>query len=319
MKRLLGASALALLPAPAMAQDYPLTIEHKFGTTVIEEPPERVASLDYNGADNLLALGVQPVAIRYWYGDYENAVWPWAEDLLQSEPEILRGALNFEQIAATEPDVIVALWSGITAEEYESLSLIAPVVAVPEGVGDYSLPWDQLALMAGTAVGRLDEAEAQVAEIEAEMQAIAARHPDWADKTAAVAYYYGDTPGTYTGEDIRPLLLSRLGLSLPEPVQALATGSKFAVTFSEEELQIVDADVLIWMIDETAGQRDKIEGLALRPALTAYQEGREIITDVLLSSAFSHASLLSIPYVLEELEPRITAAIDGDPATEVPD
>ncbi len=56
----------------AIAQDFPITIEHKFGTTVIKSEPKRVATLDFQGADDLLAIGVQPVAIRYWYGDHKN-------------------------------------------------------------------------------------------------------------------------------------------------------------------------------------------------------------------------------------------------------
>lgn len=108
-----------------------MTITHKFGTTVITAPPARIASVDYAGADDLLALGIQPVAIRYWYGDYDVAVWPWAAPLLTGTPAILRRDLNFEQIAATEPDLIIALWSGIDQNEYAQLSQIAPVFAVP--------------------------------------------------------------------------------------------------------------------------------------------------------------------------------------------
>lgn len=319
MKSILLSTVLGLVASATWAQEYPLTIEHKFGTTVIEQAPDRVASVDYNGADNLLALGVQPVAIRYWYGDYEQAVWPWAQDLLTTSPEILRGDLNFEQVAASEPDVIVAIWSGITKDEYDQLSKIAPVVAVPEGVGDYALPWDQLALIAGEAVGKADEAEALVEDLRSEMAAISDRHPDWDGKTASVAYYWRDTPGVYTGDDIRPLLLSNLGLETPASVNDAAGAEEFAFSFSEEELEIIDADVLVWITDGSQDQRDKIEGLALRPALTAYQEGREVFTDDVLTGAFSHGSLLSLPFALEQLEPKIAAAIDGDPATVVPE
>jgi iron complex transport system substrate-binding protein len=51
--------------------------------------------------------------------------------------------------------------------------------------------------------------------------------------------------------------------------------------------------------------------------LSAVAEGREIFADDLLVGAFSHGSLLSLPYALERLEPMITAAIDGDPETVV--
>ncbi|MDX8354783.1 ABC transporter substrate-binding protein [Cognatiyoonia sp. IB215182] len=317
MKSLLVTILTLLWTSLALAQDFPLTIAHKFGTTVIPEPPQRIASVDYNGADNLLALGIQPVAIRYWYGDYDQAVWPWAQPLLTTQPQVLGRRLNFEDVAASEPDVILALWSGITEEEYEQLSKIAPVVAVPEGVGDYALPWDQLALIAGEATGRRDTAQTLVTALQAEMSAIAARNPDWQGKTAAVAYYWRDAPGVYAGDDIRPLLLSNLGFETPKAVEEAVGDTEFAVTFSEEELEIIDADLLIWITDGSRGQLNRIEGLALRPALTAYQEGREVFTDDLLTGAFSHASLLSIPFVLETLEPRIAAAIDGDPTTQV--
>ncbi len=308
---------LVAIATPTFTQEYPLTIEHKFGTTIIEAAPDRVASVDYNGADNLLAMGIQPVAIRYWYGDSDNGLWPWAEPLLSSDPQILRGDLNFEQVAASEPDVILAIWSGITASEYEQLSKIAPVVAVPDGVGDYALPWDELALIAGAAAGKLDEAKALVEDLRTDMAAMAARNPDWQGKTASVAYYWNDAPGVYAGDDIRPLVLSNLGLRTPDAVNAATSDGEFALTFSEEGLEIVDADVLIWVTDGSQEQRDKIESLALRPALAAFQEGREVFTDDILTSAFSHGSLLSLPFALEQLEPKISAAIDGDPATQV--
>jgi iron complex transport system substrate-binding protein len=319
MKTLFFTMFAALIGTTTLAQEYPLTIEHKFGTTVINAAPERVASLDYNGADNLLALGVQPIAIRYWYGDHPQAVWPWASDFLTTTPEILRGELDFEQVAATEPDVIVAIWSGITESEYEQLSKIAPVVAVPEGVGDYALPWDDLALIAGNAVGKYDEAVALVDGLRADMAAIAARHPAWDGMTAAVATYWNDLPGVYAGDDIRPLLLSSFGFVTPDAVNELVGEGNFTGNFSQEELGIIDSDLLIWTSDGTAELRNRIESLVLRPSLQAFIEGREVFADYTLTSAFSHASLLSLPFALEQLEPKIAAAVDGDPATKVPD
>ncbi|MFQ1701656.1 ABC transporter substrate-binding protein [Loktanella agnita] len=318
MKTQLIAMLIIMLGTCAFAQEFPLTITHKFGETVIESAPVRVASLDYNGADNLLALGIQPVTIRDWYGDHPKAVWPWAAPLLMGNPEILRGDLNFEQIAAAEPDVIIALWSGITTEEYTQLSRIAPVVAVPEGTGDFALPWDQLALIAGEATGKLDLAETLVQGVNDELAAIRARHPDWQGRTASPAYVWNGL-GVYTGKDIRTLLLANLGLITPAAVQDISAEGEFVASFSQEELPIIDADVVLWFTDGSEDNIQSIEDLALRPALTAYHEGREIFVDAMLSSAMSHASLLSLPYALEALEPKIAAAIDGDPATLVPE
>ncbi len=289
----------------------------KFGTTVIEAPPERVASVDFNGADNLLALGVQPVVVRDWYGDHPRGVWPWADALLEGEPEVLRGELDFEQIASADPDVIIALWSGITAEEYERLSLIAPVVAVPEGLGDYALPWDELALLAGRAVGREAEAEAQVAAIRERLAAVAAEHPEWQGLTAAVAGAFEGEVGAYTSADIRPLLLAEMGFEVPEAIDARVGANEFWVTFSQEDLAPLDADLLVWIDGEDGFAA--VEALAARPFLAAHQEGREVFLGEEITAAFSHGSLLSLPLVIDRLVPMIEAALDGDPQTHADD
>ena len=130
---------------------FPVTIEHKFGETTIDAEPERVVSIGYNEHDFLLALGVVPVALRDWYGEQPNSVWPWAQDELgDATPEVLPSTdLNFEQIAALDPDLIVGVWSGMTAEDYELLSAIAPTVAQPENYDDYGTPWQEQTLILG--------------------------------------------------------------------------------------------------------------------------------------------------------------------------
>ena len=55
-----------------------MTITHVFGETTIPEPPKRVVSAGFTGQDDLLALGVVPVAVTNWFGDQPFGVWPWA-------------------------------------------------------------------------------------------------------------------------------------------------------------------------------------------------------------------------------------------------
>lgn len=307
------ATALAATIAPAIAQDFPLTIEHKFGSTTIAQKPVRVASIDFNGADNVLALGVQPVMVRYWFGGYD--IWPWAERLLEEKPEMLRGEPNFEQIAAVEPDVILALYSGITDKDYQLLSTIAPVVAVPEGVDDYALAWDQQALIAGRALGMEEQAATQVQAIKDELAAIADRHPDWSGRTVTLGTTWDGANHVYTESDPRVQFLNQMGLVNHPEVVALSSTGAFSVEVSDERPEVFDADVLIWFADEGMEQ---IENAIFRPTLNAVKEGREIFLGPLLTSALSHTSLLSLPYALDVLEPSIELAIDGDPATEVP-
>ncbi|MEI4262643.1 ABC transporter substrate-binding protein [Roseovarius sp. D0-M9] len=316
IRRLILCAAM-LVAGAAAADDFPMTISHKFGETVIEAQPQRVATVDFAGADDLLALGVQPVAIRHWYGDQEGALWPWVTPKLASSPEILRGEINYEQIARADPDVILALWSGITAGDYEQLSRIAPVVATPAGMGDFELPWDRRSRIAGRAIGREAEADAQIAAINARLEVIASEHPAWDGKTASVAYAMNGSPGAYTARDIRVQLLAQMGFVQPPAlIAAKGQDASFALTLSEEALNVLDADVILWM--SATGDFSAIDALLTRRFLSAASQGREVLAGEVMTGALSHASLLSLPFALDALVPAIEAALAGEGPVALP-
>ena len=93
----------------------------------------------------MLALGVDP-GRRSATGTASSpyATWPWAQDELgDAQPEVLPSTeLNFEQIAALDPDLIVGVGSGMTDTDYATLSKIAPTLAQPGDYIDYGTPWD---------------------------------------------------------------------------------------------------------------------------------------------------------------------------------
>ena len=311
MARLLFAVlALSASIVAASAQEFPLTIETKFGTTVIEERPNRIATLDFNGADDLLAMGVQPVAIRHWYGDFPKTVWPWAAPLLTTEPVVLARNLDIEAIATSEPDIILAMWSGIDQRAFDQLSQIAPVVAVPDGVGDYEMPWDARALRAGRAMGMEEAAARTVADINAQFDAALAANPNWNGLTATVAFLWNGRLGVYGAADIRPQVLARMGLETSDGVNAIVDEGDFAADISNEALPEIDSDVILWFAsDETF---DEVRALPGKSVL----RGGHVFVDNLLTGAFSHASLLSLPYVLERLPDALNEAL-RDPDTAV--
>ena len=141
--------------AATTAGDFPVTIEHQFGSTTIESRPERVVSVGFAEHEGLLSLGVEPVGVRDWYGDQPYATWPWAQDELGDlQPEVIPAdALNFEQIAALDPDLIVGVSSGMTDTDYATLSAIAPTVAQPDDYIEYGTPWDVQLEIDGLATG----------------------------------------------------------------------------------------------------------------------------------------------------------------------
>jgi iron complex transport system substrate-binding protein len=303
---------------PSSDAAFPVTIEHKYGVTTIEAEPLRVVSVGFGEHDGLLALGVIPVAVRDWYGDQPFATWPWAQDELgDAEPVVLASdEENFEQIAALDPDLIVGISSGMTEEQYEILSAIAPTVAQPGEYIDYGTPWDVALEITGRAVGRSAEAEKVIADTKQLFADAIAEHPEFAGASAAVTFFFEGQPGAYGSEDIRSRSLTDLGFMIPTEIDELA-GDAFFVSISPEDLSVIDTDVVVWIglgDDNTAAVRD----LPTRPSTRAFQEGREIVADDMLSGAFSHASPLSLEYVIEHLVPELALAVDGDPATAVP-
>ena len=302
----------------AESDAYPVTIEHKYGDTTIEAEPQRIVSIGFGEHDGLLSLGVIPVAVRDWYGDQPYATWPWAQDELgDAQPEVLPNTeLNFEQIAALRPDLIIGVSSGMTDTDYATLSAIAPTVAQPADYIDYGTPWDVSLEIAGRAVGRSAEAAQVIADTKQLFTDAIAEHPEFEGATAAVTFFFEEQPGAYGSEDIRSRALTDLGFVIPSEIDELA-GDAFFVSISAEDLSVIDTDVVVW-IGSGAEAFEGIRTLPTRPSMRAVAEGREVAADDLLSGAFSHANPLSFEYVIDMLVPELALAVDGDPATVVP-
>lgn len=295
----------AFVMVSVQAQEYPLTIEHKYGSTVLDKQPERVATVDAAGADDLLALGIQPVAIRYWYGDFPKAVWPWAEPLLTTSPVILHKPVDAELLAGAKPDVILALWAALSPEDYEKFSEIAPVVVPPKGTADYGLNWDERALIAGRAIGKEAEAQKQVDALNQRIAEIAQAHPQWQGKTMAVAFVTKDGRlGAYDASDLRVQIFEQLGFKLAPAIAELGINSNH---LSPEAIGKLDNDMLVWI---TSSDFSKIKALNGYDLLKVHQDGREVFLDKEVTGAFSHGSLLSLPYAIDAIVPLVEQAID---------
>lgn len=312
---MLGLTLFVLLGA-ASAQ--PFVVAHKYGETTIPETPERVVTVGLMDQDAVLALGVVPVGTTEWYGEQPGALWPWAQAELGDAPlpTVLDGsAIDYERILALQPDIILALYSNLSQEEYTLLSEIAPTVAPPEGVRDYGISWQQLTQMVGEALGQPDEAEELIAGLEARFEQIRADYTAFVGASGLVATPY-EGVFVYGAEDPRGHLLSDLGFTLPEGLAEVVGGS-FGGNLSMERLDLLDTDVLVWL-DAVPG-----EGIIADPLyaqLPVHTEGREVFvgsSNEPYGAATSFITVLSLPYLLDGLVPQLAAAIDGDPQTVV--
>lgn len=315
-----GDSSAAPTTAAATAA-FPVTIEHKFGTITIDEPPQRVVSVGYNEQDWLYAFGVEPVGVREWYGDYPYATWPWADAARgDAKPEVLAGEeLNIEAVAALRPDLIVGIYAGLTEEDYALLSKIAPVLAPPSEFNDYSVPWREQTRLIGKALGQPAKAEQLVADLEKKLAAARAANPQFAGTEAVVGSFYQGKPGAYAPGDLRNRVLTDLGFVIPANYESLS-GGEFYFEVSPENLGLLDVDAVVWLVFAADGSARKgIETNPVYPSLGLSTEGRSVWVDSqLLEGAFSFSSPLSLDFALDHLVPMLAAAIDGNAATPVP-
>lgn len=314
----------AATSAPEAA--FPVTIEHKYGSTEIPAAPERVISLGYTDQDAILALGVQPLAVRYFFGDETQQVWPWAEASLNgAAPAVLNmpfGELNIEAIAALNPDLIIAVSAGISDAEYATLTQIAPTVAQSADYVDFGVPWQEQTRVIGQALGAAAQADELVAATEARFAELQAEHPEFAGASVAIAAPAADGQFFFSGpQHERQRVLTSLGFVLPAELAEIA-GDAFYGTLSGERLDLLDTDVLLWTA--TAEQRATIEANPVYQQLNVVKQGRVIWLDTsgasemeLVGPALVYSSVLSLPTVFDGLVPQLSAAVDGDPATAV--
>ncbi|MCU1438127.1 MAG: transporter substrate-binding protein [Naasia sp.] len=296
----------------AAGEGFPVTVKNAYGTTEVPAAPERVAAVAWGNQDTALALGVVPVGMPFvTYGDDDgDGVLPWAVDALEElgaeTPELFDevDGINLEQVADSAPDVILGANSGLTEEEYETLTEIAPTVSFP---GDpWIVDWRESTVMNGTALGREDDAEALVAETEELVAEAAGAHPELEGKS--FAYIWVDPSDTstiyvYLPGDTRVEFLHELGMVDSAGAQQLAADNPgvFYASLTAENLDVLaDADVIVnYGGDDTlaAMQADPLLG-----ALPAVQSGAvAIVADgTPLASAFTTPTVLSIPWGIDD-------------------
>jgi iron complex transport system substrate-binding protein len=304
--------------APSAETAFPLTIEHKYGKTAIASVPKRIVTVGLTDHDALLALGVVPVGTTEWFGKHPSAVWPWAQDKLGgAKPELVGdgSTISFEKIAALKPDLILALYAGLTEEHYKTLSQIAPTVAQPGSYVDYGIPWQELTRTVGKIVGQAAEADQLVNGVEARFAKTRADHPEFVGASAVVATPY-EGIYVYGPEDARGRFLTALGFKLPEGLVEI-TGKEFGGNLSMERADLLDVDVIVWLDAKDA--KGPLGG-PLYSSLKVHTQAREVLLDSYndpLGGATSFVSVLSLPFLLDGLVPQLASAVDGDPATKV--
>ncbi|MFP5068212.1 iron-siderophore ABC transporter substrate-binding protein [Pseudonocardia nantongensis] len=293
-------------PAPsgenASPGAFPVTLNHAFGSTTIESPPQRVVAVGYNEADFVMALGVQPIAERQFLGDFPFQQRPWLpQPPLGPTPQVLdANNVPVEQIAALQPDLILGVYSFLDRGTYDALSKIAPTVAQPTEDGTNAATWDQQTRITGQALGRTEQAEQAIAATQQKFDAAKQQYPDFAGKRLSMDFVVEGQPINLGTDDLRAQLFAGLGFEVRPDTQNL----------SLEQQGQLDGDVIVVM------GRSKAEAMAdpVFAAIPAVREGRVAFLGDFgteFAGALGYSSPLSLPYAIDAVAPQLDAALKG--------
>ncbi|MDR0635885.1 MAG: ABC transporter substrate-binding protein [Treponema sp.] len=299
--------------------EYPIVIRHAFGETVIKSKPQRVATIQWANQDVALALGVVPVgfsAANYGVLD-DSGILPWTakklEELGVKNPNVFRDTdgLDFEAIADCRPDIILAAYSGITKEDYDLLTQIAPVVAYPSK--PWVTTWREQILYNARGMGLEAEGRRYIAELEALIAAKVAEHPEikgakitWVNFSATDMSQFH----IYTLVDPRgSFLTGELGMEYPASVlNAISDPTVYSMRFSAESADVLnDLDVIIGYGGEELYKAIKAD--LVYGSIPAIQKGAVVFIDDLTLSAAGTPGPLSIPYTIDAYISLIAAAV----------
>lgn len=171
-----SASASATESA-ASPSDETRTFKHVLGETTIKGTPKRVVALEWTHAEDVLALGVQPVGIA----DIKNMnIYVRLPVKIDESVTDLgdRGAPNMELLASLKPDLIVGTRFNLE-NVYDEMSKIAPTLvydAYPlEGQGDQYEEMVNTFNQIADVLGKKPEAEAVLQNLDKSYEASKAK------------------------------------------------------------------------------------------------------------------------------------------------
>ena len=232
-----------------------ISIKHVYGTTEVPADATKVATVAWANQDVLLALGIMPLGFskQTWGVTDGSGMLPWTKEKVDeltangaAQPKLFD---DDQAVNATKPEVILAVYSGMSKEEYETLSKIAPTVAYPKVA--WGTPWRETIAINATAIGKKTEGDTLVADLEKQVADAVAKHPQIKGKAAAFCYTAeGDATkfGYYTTADPRTAFLSDLGMKVPASVEKTSkeNASAFNVDISTENADSLnDFDLIV--------------------------------------------------------------------------
>lgn len=216
------------------------TVQHAMGSTDIKGTPERIVILTNEGAEALLAMGIQPVgavqspAQRVWYDHM---------DMTGTESVGVESEPSLEKIAALKPDLIIGNKMRHEAI-YEQLSKIAPTVFAETLRGD----WQENFKLYAKAVNQEDKGKEVLNAYNDRVETIKAELGDQTKKKISMVRFMAGDVRIYHKDSFSGVILDQLGFARADG-QDVDDFAERGVT--KERIPAMDGDVLFYFTYET--------------------------------------------------------------------
>lgn len=314
MKRIAGVvAALALLAGcgssptgPGAPSASTVSITQANGTLEYPVGAKRIVAQGYS-IDNVLALGVKPVAIVQLTQELPA---PWQRDLLKDVP-IIKAApstsLPAEEIAKYKPDLFVGDHRVVRGANFTAVSGVTKVLGGIAASGK-DAGWDTQLVALGTILGKRAEAERVIADDHAYVASVAQRYPGLKGKSGFVAQYMAaGSSFNVIADPADPTnrFFAELGLRVPKAIREdprfINPATRGMVSL--ELLPRIGANFMaIYPNGIDGAGLLQVPGYAALPQVTG---GTTVIADLNLTYSVYQPTSLSRKWFIEQVEPTL--------------
>lgn len=244
---------------------WPRTIEHAMGETVLKSQPKRVVVLDVGELDNVVSLGIKPVGLAPTEGSPELPSYLKKDAGTPKNVGTINN-LNLEAIAGLKPDLILGSQLR-AADKYDELSQIAPTVfSIRPG-----FTWKENYLLNAAALDKTAEAKAKLAAYDKKVDALDAKLGADKPTVSMVRYLPDGVIRLYANASFIGTILKDAGIPRPENQDI----EDLAAEVSAENIDQADADYIFTGVygDAKATDKSRAQGNPLWKNLKAVKAG----------------------------------------------
>ncbi|TQM28792.1 ABC transporter substrate-binding protein [Nocardia bhagyanarayanae] len=282
-----------------------ITVSHVRGETTITGVPEKIVVLGNQWLDTSLALGVTPAAYIDNVAVLGKSAPPWQPKLGESAKPLNTTGNLAEQVAALEPDLILADSFIADQKNYDEFSKVAPTL--PGLSKEIITPWQDLVTTLGKVLHKQDEAAKLVAGVNDKIAGITAANPGLRGKTFASTWLASMTQLMVLNDpnDGSAKVFAQLGLGIPKNLVDLPA-NQGRVALSPERINELTADLLL--AGYSTGMDEKWRQLPGYAELPAVRKDSVVFLTTQEITAVNQPTVLSTPYILDKLSPALANA-----------